>query len=241
MSVTPEQLAAYADGQLDAVDARAVEQELAQSSELQSQLAAHQALKARLAAHFAPVADEPVPDRLLQLLQGNSSPDAASDNVINLTAARMAPRPASAPSRPWARYLGPALAASLILAVVGIGLRPSGNYAKGPLADALDSQLAAEQSGDTPVRVLISFRDKAGAFCRGYAEEGGSAIACRDERGWKIRQRFDAKAAQSGEYRQAGSGAEPLLAAAQDLAAGAALGDDEERAARAHGWRRTPR
>lgn len=245
MSVTPEQLAAYADGELDAAMARTVEQALAQSTELQARLAAHRALKARLAAHFAPVAAEPVPDRLTRLLQAQllqEPPPARPDDgtVIDFAAARerQAMRPPRTGARAWARYVGPALAASLILAIVGFGLRPSGQYAQGALADALGQQLTAGQTGGEPVRILISFRDRLGAYCRGYAQSSGTGIACRDDSGWKIVQRFGSEAPAAGEYRQAGSGAEQLFAAAQNLASGAALDDNAERAAIAQDWQR---
>src|SRR5690606_11603626 len=66
MTIPPELLAAYADGELDAEAARAVEAEIAGNPALQAQLAAHRALRARLAAHFAPIAEQPVPERLKQ-------------------------------------------------------------------------------------------------------------------------------------------------------------------------------
>lgn len=234
MSVTPEQLAAYADGELDAAAARAVEAELAKSADLQAQLAAHRALKARLAAHFAPIAQQPVPEHLEALLRDAASTKPDDGKVIDLGSARE--RRSVRQPRGWARYVGPALAASLILAIVGIGLRPSGNLAEGALAEALDKQLAAEQTGGEPVRILISFRDKAGAYCRGYAEAGGNGIACREDRGWRIVQKFTGAGAGSSEYRQAGSGTEQLFEAAQDRANGDAFDDRAERAAKDRRW-----
>ena len=60
ISITPERLAAYADGELDGETARAVETAIAADPALQAQVAAHRALKARLSAHFAPIAAQPV-------------------------------------------------------------------------------------------------------------------------------------------------------------------------------------
>ncbi|MBC2666149.1 hypothetical protein H7F51_11530 [Novosphingobium flavum] len=248
MTITPEQLAAYADGELDEAEARVVEAALGQNVELQAELAAHRALKARLAAHFAPVAEEAVPDHLAALLRAAPPVEVPAvarveAEVIDFAAARAARKAAqAAQARPararWPRWAGPALAASLVLAVLGIGLRPSGNEAGGALGAALDRQLAAGQSGSEPVRILISFRDKAGTLCRGYAEGAGSGIACHVGGGWKVIRQFGGAAAEQGQYRQAGSASEQVFAAAQDLAEGEALDEQGERTARAAGWSR---
>lgn len=238
MSVTPEQLAAYADGELDEATARAVEQAVAMDHDLQGQLAAHRALKARLSTHFAPIAEQAVPGHLSRLLQTGTESGLDTGEVVNLADARKRRSPLLPSSRRWLRYLGPALAASLILAIVGIGLRPSARYADGPLATTLDGQLAADQTGNEPVQVLISFRDRNGEFCRGYAHGSVSGIVCRNDRGWKVIHQFEGGPSASTEFRQAGSGGEQLFAAAQEMAAGAALDEAEERAARANDWKR---
>lgn len=227
---TPEQIAAFADGQLEGAELQRIAAAVAADPALEKQVAAHRALAQRLGAHFAPIAAEPVPDHLAALLK------APQDNVASLADARARRK---GPPR-WAWLAGPALAASLVLALT---LRPASDagYADAQLASALDSQLVAGQQADAPVRVLLSFRDSGGAYCRAYERAASAAIACRDARGWQLRNRSAASSggAQSGEYHQAGSAGD-VLAAAQAMAAGPALSAEEELAARRNGWRATP-
>lgn len=232
MTVSPELLAAYADGELDASAARSVEAAIARDPELQAKLAAHRALRARLAAHFAPVAEQPVPLRLQRAVLG----EGAGAEVVDL-GARLRKRDAGLSRARWTRFVGPALAATVVLTVVGLGMRSSGDYARGAIADALDHQLVATQRPDAPVRMLLSFRDASGQYCRGFAGRSQSGIACRDDRGWRLQRTFGGVGDESGEYRQAGSSAAEVMAAMQDMAAGPALdAEGEEKAARA-GWR----
>lgn len=235
MTISPERLAAYADGELDADEARAVEAKIAADADLQAQLAAHRALRDRLAAHFAPIAQQPVPERLRQMLTAGVDEPAGESNVIDFaTATRTRRAPTSLPG--WARIAGPALAASLVLALVGFGLRPSGDYASGDLASALDSQLAATQPADAPVRVLLSFRDGQGEYCRGFTGAARSGIACRDDRGWRLRTLLGGASGTATEFRQAGSADMAVMAAAQDMASGSALDAQEEQAAIRRRW-----
>lgn len=227
MTPTPEQIAAFADDELEGAARATVEAAVAADPALQAQVAAHRALRARLGAHFAPVVDQPVPDRLAALL----SPPPATP-VVDLAQARAGRR--AVPR--WTWLAAPALAASLVLAVV---LDPPGGpgpgYADERLAAALQEQLVAEQPADAPVRVLLSFRDRAGAYCRAFASTRQTGIACRDEAGWKLHAAQVAEERSPGEYRQAGSEAE-IMQAAQAMAAGPALDAVAERAARAGGW-----
>ena len=74
MTVTREDLAAYADGELPPERAQQVAQAVERDPELVQQLAAHRALKDRLAGHFAPIAEQPVPDRLSAMLARETAP-----------------------------------------------------------------------------------------------------------------------------------------------------------------------
>lgn len=233
MTVSPELLAAYADGELDAETARTVEAEVAGDAQLQADLAAHRALRARLSAHFAPIAEQPIPDRLRQMV---TSPDQAESNVIDF-AAQAERRRAPVMQARWVRYAGPALAATLVLAFVGFGLRSKDSgYAAGDLAQALDGQLVATQPADAPVRVLLTFQDKQGQYCRGFSGQARSGIACRDDRGWRLMKVLDGAKGSDTEYRQAGSPNMAIMAAAQDMAAGEALDAEQEEKALHSGW-----
>jgi hypothetical protein len=227
MSVTRDELAAFADGELDEARATEIAAAVAADPALEAQLDAHRALKARLGAHFAPILDAPVPDRLSALLESHT------DTIVSFTLAKERRERARTLPR-WGWFAGPALAASLALAVL---LPRGGDYAERPLADTLDGQLASAQAADAPTRILLSFRDASGDYCRAFAGESQSGIACRDDAGWRLRFEGKAAPAQEGEFRMAGTPAADVLRRAQDMAAGPALDAEQERAAKARGWR----
>jgi hypothetical protein len=229
MNPTREELAAFADGQLEAERAAEVAAVIAADPVLAAQVEAHRALKARLSAHFAPILDEPLPERL-------SAPLAARAEVVDFAAAKSTREERRKLPR-WSWIAAPAIAASLALALFAPRAGDREGYASGQLATALDSQLVATQSGDAPTRILLSFRDRAGAYCRAFAGQASSGIACRDAQGWKLVRREAAGAAPSGEYRQAGNSETAVLEAAQALTTGPALDAAQESAAQARGWR----
>lgn len=231
MRPSRETIAAYADGELEGDALREVQAAIAADPELQAQVDAHQALKAQLSGHFAPLMDRPVPERFLQLLKDVP----AQDNVVDFAPSRKRPMTAA----PRFRWAGPALAASLVVVLVGYGLsqRSAQDYAVGDVAAALDSQLVATQPTRAPVRILLSFRDGEGNFCRGFTSRAQSGVACRDGRGWKLAKVVGGRIAQAGEYRQAGSPDAEVLAAIQDMADGPALDAQGEESARRGGWR----
>jgi hypothetical protein len=234
VTISPELLAAYADGELAGEAAQAVEAEIAKNAELRAVLVTHRGLRAKLTAHFAPVAAEPVPDRLSAAVAA----EPARSGVAGLAAEAGSRRASPMPPRRWARIALPALAASLVLVFLGVRYEPSRDYADRALAETLDRRLAAEQTADGPLRILLSFRDKNGEYCRGFSAESGSGIACRDGRGWRLKKRFEPADGRATEYRQAGSAA--LMAAIQDMADGPPLDADAEAEAAKRGWRPAP-
>lgn len=221
--MTDDELAmAYADGELDAISARRFEKRMAEAPELASAVAAHRALRERLRGSFAPVAEAPLPNRLTALL---------GSNVVEM-------RPRARSGSFWRAAM--ALAACLV-AVVTIGLfrqsAPTGGspqMASAPLARSLDTQLAGGQGA---TRVLVSFRDRQGSYCRVFQAPEMSGIACREQQGWALRQTSAHAPGGTGEYRQAGSADADLFAAAQGMMAGDPLDPAAERAAQARGWR----
>lgn len=219
MTPTPEQVAAWADGQLDGEEAQAVAQAVATSPALQAEVAAHRALRERLAAHFAPVMQQPPDLEHLRTLTG-------ADNVTALPVRRAKPR--------WVWLAAPALAASVALVVMLKPSSPPAGYAGTELAAMLDNQLVADQKPGGDSRILLSFRAHGGAFCRAFADGATAGIACRDRQGWKL-EGSGAPATGGGEYRQAGS-AQAVMQQAQDMAEGDALGPQEEAQARKAGW-----
>ena len=230
MSVTREELAAFADGELD--DAREAEIAAAVAADpaLARQVEAHRALKARLASHFAPIVEAPLPERITAPLQARYESE-----VVDFSTARDKRERTRRIPR-WSWIAGPAVAASLALAIL-LPRGPDAHYADGGLGEVLEGQLVATQTRNASPRILLSFRDDAGSYCRAFASASNSGIACRDDTGWRLVFEADGIAAQPGEYKKAGNPAAQVLERAQAMAAGPALDAQEERSARQSGWR----
>jgi hypothetical protein len=230
MTVSREELAAYADGELSAEREAAVAAQIAADPALARELEAHRALKARLASHFAPIVEEPLPEALTASLRSKEA------EVVNFSAVRERMEAKRTLPR-WGWIAGPALAASLALAVfLPRSGEPATGYADAQLAAVLDSQLVADQQPDATTRILLSFRNGDSDICRAFSgSEGG--IACRDERGWKLEAIGEGSTGPGTDYRMAGASDSELLAKVQDIASGPALDAEAERRARANGWR----
>ena len=232
MTITPEQLAAYADGELDDLTAARVRRAAEADPALAAELAQLSALRSLLAARFDPVLVQPVPERLTHAIEHAIE---AAAKVVSLSDVRAARQ--SLWQRPQFRFAaGSAIAAALVVAVLvgGPAGTPSG-YADRQLAAALDGTLSGQTAPDG-TKLLLSFRDDSGTACRGYAGQSASGIACRDDRGWKLNVLGQAGAPATTQYRQAGSADAAIMAAAQDMAAGPALDAAAEDAARKAGW-----
>ena len=229
MTITPEQLAAYADGELDDLTAARVRRAVEADPALASELAQQAALRTMLAARFNPVLAQPVPERLMASIE-------AAAKVVSLSDVRAARQ--SLWQRPQFRFAaGSAIAATLVIAVlVGRPASAPTGYADGQLAAALDG-VSSGQTGPDGTKLLLSFRTDNGTACRGFAGKSVSGIACHDERGWKLETAGAASPQQTAQYQQAGSADAAIMAAAQDLAAGPALDAAAEQAARAAGWK----
>jgi hypothetical protein len=233
MTMGDERLLAWLDGELDPMARAEVEAALAADAALRDRLEKQRRLRDRLAAHYGPVAAEPVPARLRALLD---------PKVVDLRAARARrARPA------WQGFA--ALAASLVLGIaVGTQVPPGGSgpiavrggaiVARGPLADALDRQLASAQRADAPTRIGVSFARADGQWCRTFDSAALAGLACRDGGRWRLLATAPGSAAVRRDYRQAGSASPLILEAAQEMMTGAPLDAAGERRARDGHWRR---
>jgi hypothetical protein len=226
-------LMAYADGELDEIARRRVERAIAGDPSLQARLAQQQKLRATLAAHYAPVEEEEVPERLRALLE---------TNVVSFA------RPVARPARPLWQNLT-ALAASLVIGLaVGrtlltpasgpLGVENGTLVAQGPLAAALETQLASAQPADAATRIGTSFAAADGRLCRTFEDAAMAGVACRGESGWQLMMTAAGRAGPRTDFRQAGSGNPQVAAAAQELMAGEPFDAEAERRARDSGWRR---
>ena len=232
MKVTPEDIAAFADGELSSDREAEIAAAVAADPALAEQVERHKAMKSMLGAHYASVIDQPVPDRLASMLAGS---DAAE--VVDFAAARQK-RESRKRLPHWGWIAGPALAASLALAVFlpGQGVESSA-YADAQLAAVLDDRLVADQSQTDDVRVLLSFRNDEGRYCRAFSAEARGGIACNTENGWRLEATGSGSDGADTDYRMAGVGDGQILALAQEMASGPALDAAAEREAREQGWR----
>ncbi|MEE4454473.1 transcriptional regulator [Novosphingobium resinovorum] len=265
MSVTDEEFAAYADGELAGPDADRIAAAIASDPALAARLDAECRLRQTLHAHFAPVTAEPVPERLTlpivaaaaepaeqrmtdsQTREAGAAP-ATSARIFDLASARVRRNvenlPRRRPSWSGSWTTGIAAAAALVLGIAlgtqvqqeDAKLTPEGTLlATGRLAKGLETRLAADVDAKD-LRILASFQREGGGYCRVYAAGRSSGIACRESPGWVLERTTTGDTGQAGTYRQAGSAQAELMGAAQDMAAAPPLDAAQERAARARGW-----
>lgn len=246
MSVTPEELMAYADGELPRADAARVAAAIAVDPALAERLAAEWRLREALQGHLNPIAEEPVPDSLAAMIAAAVQED--ERKVVSLATARAGRESATEPGKhPFAQRWrgGIAIAASLVLGLIlGTQLQPSGPVAEkngalvasGRLARGLEHQLASTQDENGPLRILTSFQRKGGDYCRVFANGAAAGIACKEKGDWILERMIASGQRQTNEYRQAGSPESALLAAAQDMAAGDPLDAEAEKTALSKDW-----
>jgi hypothetical protein len=236
-----ETLMAFADDELDEPMRAELERELAADPALRRRVTLMRSQRERLAAAFAPVLDEPMPERLATLLQ----PAALPPTVADLGAARERRR--RMPT--WAQWGG--IAASVLVGVLlgaqfdrlaarpGVALRDGKLVAEGAIRDALASQLTSAPVAGAPVAVQLSFVDKTGAYCRTFSTAAVAGLACRQQDQWAVQTLVAAEAAHEGSVRQAASTLpRAVLDAVDQRIAGDALDAGRERKARDQGWRR---
>lgn len=253
MNTVPDELTlmAYADGQLDAAARREVEAALAADPALAARVQQHQALARRVTAAFGPALEEPVPDRLRQLLQPAPSPAPTATLTPTLTPVA---RRAEAANDGWARWGG--MAACLVLGLalgLGGGMRLGGEaadgfvvsnggfLATGAVAQALQTQPAGAAPGAGGVAVTLSFVDRAGRYCRAFSTAGQGGLACREGAGWAVAAMATQAPAVSadGAMRQANTALPAaVLQAVDERIAGTALDATAEAAAMQKGWAR---
>jgi anti-sigma factor RsiW len=202
MSFSDETLMAFADGELDSKTRAAIEAAMESDAAVARRVAQHLALRSRVFTAYAPILDEPVPERLSGPFKGAAKPRAAAQ-VIELAAVRAARMPVKAPPpRHWGWQewlaLGATLVGGVVLGYAGLPGSPAVRAdrdsaqaapvasvngqltAQGPLAQALSAQLASAQPADAKVKIGVSFRAKGGQFCRSFATDNLSGLACRD-------------------------------------------------------------
>ncbi|HXS19847.1 MAG TPA: hypothetical protein VN735_01385 [Steroidobacteraceae bacterium] len=249
MTFPEEVLMAYADGELDASTRAAVEAAMASDPEMARRISQHKALRNRVSSAFNKVLDEPVPARLLTAARNEHAggpPGARKDNVMPLRRRQV---------QRWTWPQWTAIAASLIIGVIigrmalvrtgspgPLAMRGGRIFAAGMLADALSQQLTGNQAAAAPVRIGVSFRSKAGEYCRTFSLRQPAALAglaCRAADGWELSAlaRTELPDGGSGAYRPAASSMPPaVIAAVESRILGEPLDAHAEAAARGRHW-----
>lgn len=224
MTIDPETLMAYADGELNPIEAKRVERAIAADPDLAGQVERHRALTASLRGAFAPVERAAVPANVEAMLRGSAQ-------VVPL-----APRAAHRERPFWigavaASLVAGFLAAPLILPRGDLAIENGRILAHGDIARALDTQLASAQPDGAAIRIGVTFRDRAQRLCRSFERGATGGIACTSGQDWQVERLYGGMAAQSADYRQAGSPAAELMAHAQAMMAGEPLDAAAEAAA----------
>jgi hypothetical protein len=246
VTLSDETLMAYVDGELDAAARAEVEAAMRRNPELAQRVARQKALRSRVRLAFEKAVEEPVPDRLVSAARAVPATRRES-NVIPLR---------RKPQRRWSWPEWGSIAASLMLGILASQLfvRLSGSsgtllasqggrmVAEGALSRALSDQLAADQTAKAPVQIGVSFRSRAGDYCRTFLLRDSSALAgmaCRQNDAWHVQSVAQSEKAPEGLYRQAASSAMPkaVLQAVEETISGDPLDSPAEAAAKARGWR----
>ena len=245
MTLSDETLMAYVDGELDATARAEVEAAMLQNPELAQRVARQKALRGRVRLAFQKVADEPVPERLLAAVHAAPAVRRES-NVIPIR---------RKPQRRWSWPEWSAIAASLVMGILGsqifvhfsdsttmLASRGGTVVAEGALSRALSTQLAAAQTAKTPVQLGVSFRSRAGAYCRTFSLRDSSELAgmaCRQGEDWRVQVLARGESVTNGAYRQAGSAMpKAVWQAVEENIAGDPLDAQGEAEAKGKGWRR---
>jgi hypothetical protein len=241
---TPEELMAYADGELDAEHARRVEQAIAADPALRAMVEDHRRTRAAAREAFDRMAEAPMSPELSRLSGTLAAPRRP-------TAWNFGPRNAAEARRLWAPLALPAaLAAALGIGVVSTALMTAStddliDWRNGPsagtqLARVLDSAPSGEASGSSERQVVVvaSFEAADGRYCRQFELGGGASdgVACRAEHGWSI----VALAQRPGgtEGYQAAGGENPVGLAVAGLQPGPRIEDDAERELIENKWKK---
>lgn len=234
-----ERLARYCDGEMDAAERAAFEDDLARDPQLAEQLASWRRNDFDIGADFDAMMADGAPERVSALLAGSPSAQ-----IVSLADERSQGAASIAAPIRLRRWFVPGAIAASLAGVVLLGmLQLSGPNAPslGELDDLPSGQSIALADGSEMTAVL-TFADAEGRWCREYAiDTGVQGIACREHGMWAIETESSAAAAPSsspdGQYVTAGADAVAELDEAYArLGAGDPLGREQEQALMDSGW-----
>jgi len=250
-----ETLSAYLDGALPPDERARVAAELDTDPALRRRLEAFRAADAAVRRAYAPVLDEPLPDRVLELLRRDGADGAGNGGVVELRSRPRPPRffmPASIAA--GVAFVAGFLAAYAVLTEPDAPASEDSMWAGGVVVEAgtdlhgvLESGLSAETAnlaGGRTATARLTFLNAAGEYCRqiDVAGERGTAraIACRRDGRWRVALASFAAAPSTGRddvFRPASSATSAVLDDAIDaMIEGDPLGRSEEREAILRAW-----
>lgn len=246
MKITDQQLSAYLDGELPVTEMRAIEAALASNPGLRERLEALANASNTVKAALGPIAEEPVPDHILAMLDG----DEKDSNVVDMAAYKERSK--------LSRWATP-IAASLALAVgVTAGTtmvadnasqdvlfaQMSGTVSpENPLFEVLEASASAESVsfGDAvSVKPVLTFKTADG-YCREFAAQSQVSalrgVACRGDSNWEIVLLNRAEITQATGYQTA-SGASDIYVdqLVDELIEGIPLSAEEEKSTMDADW-----
>jgi hypothetical protein len=252
MSISDKELGAYVDGELSDSQRALIEQAILKDAAIAQRIASQQSLRERLRGSFDTVLHEPVPERLIDLV--NSAPHEPAASITDLSAARDN-RQRAVGSRLSSKSGWFAIAASILVgSIAGLlaarwhsdadltTFKDGKLIAHGALATALNEQLASAIPPNASVRVGLSFKATSGRYCRTFefsGAEGAAGLACHDQQQWRVLT-LTGKPAKEGTdstYRMAGSDMPPLLLqSVSENISGEPLDAQAEMRVRSAGW-----
>jgi hypothetical protein len=247
-----ELLSAFIDGMLPPGRAAVLKRRLEAEPALAARLKQLEHANAAVRDAYAPIAAEPLPQRVLDLIDAASDTTKARAGVADLAARRsirglrFAPLPVS-----LAAGIALAVGVSLGYFVTSRGPAPdaalianAGEIATGTaLYDALETTASAttrEIARGITVTPVLTFRSVDGDYCREIAiasgRGGGEALACRRDGGWRFEAvAFAAATSTNGGFRPA-SRSTVIDAAIDERIAGDPLDSSVEKAVIEQRW-----
>lgn len=258
MTYSDEILSAYLDGEIESEEAEKIDAALALDVAFQARLRELTRADNAVRNAYGPIADEPVPERIVDLVKRGARGNSSGDNNV-AAFSRMAfatPRPV------WAQ----AMAASLIL-IVGVligqfvldppvgeesatriqlaGTITSGEelYETLEYAPSAVRQVVDERSGAL-AEPLLTFVSTDGRLCREFivASPGAAvhAVACKAGEPWQVVMALESASgfADASQYRTAAAATDESVGGfLEKFMAGDAFSGDDEKALIKSGWK----
>lgn len=196
--ITDELLMAYADGELDAGLAEQVRHAIENDSVLAARLKVFHVTGRALGPHFEAVLEAQPPAAMLQAIRSApmTRPAGAPRTISFWASIRSVLQGIGFGPSPWPVLAG--VAAGLLIGAVST---QHGGTAEGTLLAEQDGRLVAagalakvlegetmQASQDGAIRVIATFKDETGRWCRLYQGPEHAGLACRqdEQRRWQV-------------------------------------------------------